>query len=268
MRSLRRHAAITLLLASLVVFYRRTKALRGGGGTRPPLVTWLFDRLVRLAFVLGFFYPLALLSWKAYLVTLMLYLPSYLDPAETRGGRKSLGAGLRIRQWRCWDAIKERFALQLVREEELPPGQYIFGLHPHAVMPWGAFFNVTSDINGFSELFRGLDVRVGIVSIAFWIPGYRDLALLGGVFDVSRYAVEDVLDQGEPESKNILPEPLVHYSQARATPCECRMFGDGGPWRGCRGPGRVAREARLGAATATGIRAARFAAPHPLGACL
>ena len=49
-----------------------------------------------------------------------------------------------------------------------------------------AFFNVTSDINGFSELFRGLDVRVGIVSIAFWVPGYRDLALMGGVFDVSR----------------------------------------------------------------------------------
>jgi len=168
-----------LLIALLALFYRRTKALKGFGGDRPSAIIWLCDRLVRCVFLSLVLGPLSFLSFKVYLLTMLVYLPSFIDPAETRGGRPWIGTQLGIRRWRLWDVIKERFKLRLVREAELPPGQYIFGLHPHAVMPWGAFFNVVSDINRFSELFPGIDVRVGIVSIAFWIPVYRwrDLAL-------------------------------------------------------------------------------------------
>uniref|UniRef100_A0A0G4HRH9 Acyltransferase n=1 Tax=Chromera velia CCMP2878 TaxID=1169474 RepID=A0A0G4HRH9_9ALVE len=187
---------VLLLLCLVVCFYQRTKALRGGGGQPLPPIVFLVDRLCRAVFVFALWAPLFLLLPSMIVWALFPpYLISFLDPAELRGGRPLSGKWVGIRFWPVWSLLKERLSLELVKTTELKKGQrYLFGLHPHGIMPWGAFFNVTTEINQFSKVFPSQDVRVAIVTIAFWVPIYRELALWGKVMDCSLPVVRRALE--------------------------------------------------------------------------
>ena len=67
-----------------------------------------------------------------------------------------------------------------------PQRQYVMGVHPHSILPFGGMINVSTDVNRFPQLFEGIDFRTLSASFCFYVPLYRDLLLAGGVIDAVR----------------------------------------------------------------------------------
>ena len=87
--------------------------------------------------------------------------------------------------------------MKLVRTVELDPkNKYIMGIHPHGILPFGSIVNLCSNVNNAQELLKGLKLRTLAASFCFYLPGYRDLLLAGGVMDAARYVARRVIDNG------------------------------------------------------------------------
>ncbi|ELR21901.1 Diacylglycerol acyltransferase, putative [Acanthamoeba castellanii str. Neff] len=116
------------------------------------------------------------------------YLYFYFDGSERTGKRRW--------EWflTSWitDALTDYFPMKLIRTKELPPGQYIFGVHPHGVMPFSAFpIGKTSQ---WPKLFPGIRVQSLTASCLFKMPITRELALWAGGIDASRANAERALE--------------------------------------------------------------------------
>jgi 2-acylglycerol O-acyltransferase 2 len=70
------------------------------------------------------------------------------------------------------------FPIELVRTTVLDPNKiYIFGIHPHSVIPWTAIVTFPPF---WSRLFHGIHVRLLAASVVFFIPIVREAFLLAG----------------------------------------------------------------------------------------
>jgi hypothetical protein len=69
--------------------------------------------------------------------------------------------------------IRSYFRLQLIKTVELNPKQsYIFGLHPHGILPFGGMVNMITETNNISKLLPGVQFRSLAASICFYVPGF------------------------------------------------------------------------------------------------
>eukprot|EP00128_Syssomonas_multiformis_P000790 Colp12_sorted_trinity150504_noHs@30205 len=178
------------IMSVVFAFCARSAAMRGT--KRTPLPKWV-ENALRLVFLFFMTSPFIYLHPLVVTALLLVYIPSYLDGTEKNGGRPSKA----FQSLGVWNALKRRLNLKLVKTADLDPKyQYIMGLHPHGILPWGALCNVTTDANGFKDLYKGLDFRGLAASFAFYIPIYRDLALALGVCDAARYNARALLDSG------------------------------------------------------------------------
>ena len=172
------------------VFSARSAALRGTKGT--PFPRWV-DVTFRITFLVLVLLPIFV--WRLVprwllCMAFVLYLPSYVDNSERTGGRPYPP----VRDWSVWYWFKRRLNLSVVRTVELDPNQqYIFGVHPHGILPFGSMINFGSNVNDALKLFNGIEFRVLAASFCFYIPGYRDLLLAGGVCDAARYCAQQLL---------------------------------------------------------------------------
>merc|ERR1711935_797420 len=78
---------------------------------------------------------------------------------------------------------------------------YVFGIHPHSVLPFGSMVAFNNEIEvdsfkSFKTLFPGIEFRVLAATFCFYIPIYRDILMLGGVVDAARYSANYILSQG------------------------------------------------------------------------
>jgi 2-acylglycerol O-acyltransferase 2 len=88
--------------------------------------------------------------------------------------------------------------MSLVRTVELDPKkQYILGVHPHGILPFGSIINLSTNCNKAGDLLKGLELRGLAASFCFYVPVYRDLLLSGGVMDAARYVARRVLAEGK-----------------------------------------------------------------------
>jgi hypothetical protein len=141
-------------------------------------------------------------SARVYLsFALVIYLPSFLDGSEKTGGRPSRF----VQQWAVWGWYKNRVNLELINTTPLDKdASYIFGLHPHGVLPFGSMINLATAVNGCgldgekdpSSPFFGIQIRLLAASFTFYLPLYRDLLLGGGICDAARYCARHILDSG------------------------------------------------------------------------
>ena len=94
--------------------------------------------------------------------------------------------------------MKSYFSLENAKIADLNPEQtYIFGLHPHGLLPFGGFASfLAAGENSFSTLFPKIDVRLLVASFCFLIPIYRDILLGLGAVDASRFSADRVLASG------------------------------------------------------------------------
>lgn len=108
------------------------------------------------------------------------------------------------RKWNIWLWFARRFSLKIEKSVELDPKrQYIFGNHPHAILPFGSMvaLNVASSpaskFYGFDSLFPGLSFRTLAATFCFYVPVYRELCLYAGIVDAARYSARRVLRSGK-----------------------------------------------------------------------
>jgi hypothetical protein len=82
-----------------------------------------------------------------------------------------------------------------------PSKAYIFGLHPHGILPFGAFTGMMYDSKKdgsvtFQSLFPGIQFRALVATFCFYLPVYRELLLSGGVVDAARYSAKRMMELG------------------------------------------------------------------------
>jgi len=123
---------------------------------------------------------------------LLVYALSYFDDTEKSVG-KSWSTFTRLRLWKYFASY---FPMHLVRTKILDPSKiYIFGIHPHGIIPWAAatFF---TDTLGFPELFPGIRRRGLIASVFFKLPITREFCLWSRFIEASASVARRALDYG------------------------------------------------------------------------
>eukprot|EP00742_Colponemidia_sp_Colp-10_P010315 GILJ01011322.1.p1 GENE.GILJ01011322.1~~GILJ01011322.1.p1 ORF type:complete len:352 (+),score=33.59 GILJ01011322.1:94-1056(+) len=171
-------------------FCESRAALRGAKGEpMHPLV----HRALALFFILVMTGPLCYFLPYISIPALLLYLPSYLDRSELSGGRFSEA----VRSSRWFVKFRDYFPISLVKTVDLDPTKlYMFGIHPHGILPFAGVGNFGSEMNNISQLFPGVKLRGLAASFCFYMPGYRDMLLAQGVCDAARYSASKLLRQG------------------------------------------------------------------------
>uniref|UniRef100_A0A8C7ABN0 Acyltransferase n=1 Tax=Neovison vison TaxID=452646 RepID=A0A8C7ABN0_NEOVI len=86
-----------------------------------------------------------------------------------------------IRNSAMWKHVRDYYPVKLVKTAELPPDRnYVLSVHPHGIMCMGAFCNFSTDVNGFSKKFPGIQTSVTGLDILFHLPVYRDYLMSYG----------------------------------------------------------------------------------------
>lgn len=139
----------------------------------------VFSTLVALLFTRFWFVPLAYSVWW------------YYDRDScSRSYRRSEW----IRRWRIWDYYREYFPVRLIKTAPLDPDKnYIFGVHPHGILCFGAFLNFSTDATGFSQLFPGIKPFLLTLEGQFIMPLHRELFLWTGKFPLNPLLSQGVL---------------------------------------------------------------------------
>ena len=76
---------------------------------------------------------------------------------SSRGGRRSTV----MRNSSMWQYFRDYFPIKLLKTSNLDPTKnYIFGCHPHGIMPAGAFGNFGTEATGFKKLFPGIKAHL------------------------------------------------------------------------------------------------------------
>eukprot|EP00047_Mylnosiga_fluctuans_P014017 m.34734 g.34734 ORF g.34734 m.34734 type:complete len:371 (+) comp5256_c0_seq2:440-1552(+) len=183
--------AFLFTLGSIV---EKKAAMRGCH--RNPLPAW-FDRFLRVAFLTVLTGPSAyaidthIIGYPVLITTLILYLFTYCDLSEQRGGRVPYA-----RRWNIAGWFIRRLGLKLERTADLPEDRaYIFGVHPHGILPFGAIIALSSE-RFFQAMFPKIHFRTLAATFCFYIPIYRDILLWTGVVDAARYSAHRVLEMG------------------------------------------------------------------------
>nr|XP_060611964.1 diacylglycerol O-acyltransferase 2-like [Anolis sagrei ordinatus] len=137
---------------------------------------------------------LVYLAFTAFWPVSALYLAWLLLDWETpeRGGRSSSW----VRSWPVWSYFRDYFPIQLVKTHPLSPERnYIVGVHPHGLVCVGAFANFVTGATGFAKKFPGIRPALGTLAGNFRLPGIREYLMSGGLFPVTRGAIEHLLSR-------------------------------------------------------------------------
>jgi len=181
-----------LLLVGLIAlssFLESSAAMRGLKGTNS-FGNWL-HKGIRALFLFIMMGPLCL-QFPPLFILVLLYLPFFTDLSEINGGREKSSW---LRSWTIWKWMKNYFPLSLKKTVDLDPSKrYIFGVHPHSILPFGSVFNLNQV--DFDALYPGIDVRGLAASFCFYLPAYRDLLLSTGICDASRFSAQAILECG------------------------------------------------------------------------
>eukprot|EP01135_Chromosphaera_perkinsii_P000551 Nk52_evm13s123 gene=Nk52_evmTU13s123 len=159
------------------------------------------DRILRICFLLLLLGPVALHLDMYYtkglcLGLLVLYMIPYTNLQEQKGGYDNLY----LRRFPGWRLLESYFNVKTVKTVDLDAkNKYIFGMHPHGIMPLGGgvAMNYDNSAGHFHDLFPGIDFRFLAATFCFYIPLYRDVFMYLGVVDAARYSAKSVLEQGK-----------------------------------------------------------------------
>jgi len=126
---------------------------------------------------------------------LLWYIPrSYRVPRHLDGEGYVWEA---MRQSSLYKYTAEYFPIRLARTTPLDnQRQYIFGMHPHGVIP--TFVTVSMMTQGchWDKLFPGIELRGLAASSNFWVPLWRDIYLWLGYIDASASVAYKALNKG------------------------------------------------------------------------
>ncbi|XP_040828800.1 2-acylglycerol O-acyltransferase 3-like [Ochotona curzoniae] len=124
----------------------------------------------------------------------VLYLTwLYLDRNTPSQGGRRLDC---LRSWSMWKHQRDYFPIKLVKTAELPPDKkYLLVTHPHGIMSYGLLCNFVSESNNFSQHFPGIKLWIAMMSLFFYVPGFREYVMSQGLRPVSRPSLDFILSQ-------------------------------------------------------------------------
>lgn len=74
-----------------------------------------------------------------------------------------------FRYFKAWNFFRDYFPIKLVRTKRLSSERnYVFGYHPHGIMPCGAWLNFCTEATCFSELFPGITPHLLTLNCKYW----------------------------------------------------------------------------------------------------
>ncbi|XP_078259072.1 diacylglycerol O-acyltransferase 2 isoform X1 [Rhinoraja longicauda] len=123
-----------------------------------------------------------------------LYLSWLIIDWDTpnRGGRRCAW----VPNWAVWRYFREYFPIRLVKTHNLAPTRnYIFGYHPHGIFCFSAFCNFGTEATGFSKKFPGIRPSLATLAGNFRMPILREYLMSGGIFPVTRDAIDYLLSK-------------------------------------------------------------------------
>ncbi len=172
-----------VVLGFVLSFVEKNKAMRGCN--RAPLSPF-YERLIRFSFLCICLGPTVFAldnsgfsgtDLPVFTTLLALYMVTYCDLSEQNGGRRTFA-----RSWTFPTGLfKQRVGATLVKTVDLDQDKaYIFGLHPHGVLPFGGMVAMNYNGCGFPKLFPGVDFRTLAATFCFYVPLYRELLLWAG----------------------------------------------------------------------------------------
>ncbi|KAJ0409960.1 hypothetical protein P43SY_005854 [Pythium insidiosum] len=89
------------------------------------------------------------------------------------------------RAW-WWDSFRDYFPLSLRQEDDFDPKKrYLFVIHPHGIIGFGAWLTFAADAAGLSRKNRDLDVALATVNVNFFLPFWREILFAVGILDAS-----------------------------------------------------------------------------------
>ena len=111
-----------------------------------------------------------------------------------RGGRWSDF----LRRLKFWHYVRDYFPISLVKTAELATDRnYIFGVHPHGILCFGASNSFCTEATGFSKLYPGITPHLITLRLWFFFPILRDYFLLGGACASSHKSLDYLLSNGK-----------------------------------------------------------------------
>ena len=142
---------------------------------------------------------------------LLIYLIPYTNLKEQSGGYDNLY----LRRFPGWELLNSWFNVKSVKTQDLDPENvYIFGMHPHGIMPLGGGSAVHyHKKGGFTDMFPGIEFRTLAATFCFYIPVYRDIFMALGVVDAARYSAKHVLESGK--SIVLVPGGGTYFTKCR-----------------------------------------------------
>lgn len=147
---------------------------------------------------------------------LAYYVPRSYGTPHHLNGEGNVWEGLR--RSALYKYTAEYFPIRLARSTPLDnQRQYIFGVHPHGIIP--TFVTVSMMTQGceWDKLFPGIARRGLAASSNFWVPLWRDIYLWLGYIDASAHVAQKALNKGYSlivlpggEQEMILAKPGDH----------------------------------------------------------
>ncbi len=146
----------------------------------------IFIHVLLFAFFPVFFSIVTLLMlltsywWVAVGYMAWLWYDINMVKISQRGGRRSEW----LRNARFMDYYRDYFPISLVKTADLDPSKnYLFGYHPHGIVPWGAWCHFASNATGFNQVYPGIRSHLLTLEINLTFPIVRAYELwMGGYF--------------------------------------------------------------------------------------
>lgn len=128
----------------------------------------------------------------------MAYVVAFVDGSELNGNWRQSERFIRMGMGWFFRRLCKFLALEVVFSGPgtFDRGPYLFGVHPHGILPFGGFTSIVWSALGFSKAFPTAKVRLLAASFCFWIPVYRDVLLGCGFIDASRVSCERAITLG------------------------------------------------------------------------
>jgi len=106
-----------------------------------------------------------------------------------------------IRNLTIWIWFKNYFPISLKQTEILDKNKnYIFGYHPHGILPFGAIINFGTNANKFDNLYPGIKPYLVTLRTQFFIPFYNIYLSFLGITDASKESINKILNNGPGSS--------------------------------------------------------------------
>ncbi|KAJ8902147.1 hypothetical protein NDN08_006555 [Rhodosorus marinus] len=148
---------------------------------------------ILLTLLLVVFFPAARVVLVAY------WTVCFLDPVPYQGGSDFLsriGLIQKIRGGSWWKEALRFGSISIEKTVDLPSDKvYLFGYHPHGVIPAG-IANLCTDGSNVSKLFPGIRIQVVTLKLMWFIPFWREWMYLHDVTVASRGSIHSSLSRG------------------------------------------------------------------------